>query len=97
MKTKQNKKMDCLRFLAIINGQINKDFTSIRFIKKQEINYITGNKNVSYGYFELKDCVIVECERGFSQYKGYELVDCEKVWNEHVDRRMKSIFTGDFC
>ena len=97
MKIKQNKKMNCLTFLAIINGQINKDFTSIRFIKKQEINYITGNKNVSYGYFELKDCIIVECERGFSQYKGYELVGCEKVWNENVDRRMKNIFTGDFC
>lgn len=94
---KKIKKMDCARFLSIVNGKINKDFTSIRFVKKQEINYITGNKNVTYGYFELKDKIIVECERGFSQYKGYELVDCEKVWNDNENKRMRNIFTGDFC
>lgn len=94
---KVNKKMDCAGFLNKISGVINKNFTTIRFVKSKKINYMTGRQNITYGYFKLENNIIIECERGFSEYKGDELVNCQKAWEDNINLRLTDIFTGNFC
>lgn len=93
---KKEKAIDCLRFLQKLNGKINKDFTSIRFLKGESWHY-NGRIDRSYGYFELKDRIIVECERGFSNWKGYKLLNCETCYQTYPELRMKNIFTNEEC
>ena len=98
MKKQENKELDLMKFLSkLYKGTIDKDFTSIRFIKKEDYNFWTGNKKITYGWFEIKNGIIVDCERGYSQYKNIKLINCQKAYDENENIRMRNIFTGNYC
>ena len=89
-------KWDCERFLRTINGQINKDFTQIKILRSYSYS-MNGNTTCNYAYLDLKDGVIVSADYGFGKYKGLEITNCEKCWNDNEKLRMKNFFTGEFC
>lgn len=83
---------NAVNFLRQINGCISKDLRDIRFIKAQNSNYRTGRTNTSYGYFKLDETgKIIECERGYSQYKNITLENLEEAQKQFP---MRNIFTG---
>lgn len=93
---KQNKKIDCLRFLQNNNGKIDKEFKNIRIMKSYSFS-MSGNTTCNYGYLELKDNIIVGADYGFAKFKGIELVNCKECWENNPNLRMKNIFTGEDC
>ena len=91
-------KIDCLKLLKRLRGVIDKSGTTIRFIKKETFDYVNGTTYRDYGYFYLKDGKIIECERGYSaQYKGCEVLNIEKCWQENPDLQMRNLFNGFLC
>jgi len=90
------KKIDCKRFLQMVNGTINKSFNSVRIVKRFSWQ-LNADSNYSYAYLELKDKIVVSADYGFSKYKNYELLNCEECYENNPQLRMKNIFTGEEC
>lgn len=90
------KKIDCKRFLQIVNGTIDKDFKNIRMVKSYSWS-LNGNSTYNYAYLGLKDRIVVSADYGFAKYKGYELLNCEECYENNPQLRMKDIFTGEEC
>lgn len=91
-------RIDCKKLLFRLRGVIDKSGTTIRFIKKEIFDYVNGKTHRDYGYLYLKDGKIIECERGYSnQYKGCEVLNIEKCWEENIELRMTNLFTGGYC
>lgn len=98
MKKQTIKELDLMDFLnELYKATIDKDFKTIRFIKSEDYNFNTGNRNVTYGYFDIENGIIVDCERGYSKYKNIRLMNCKEAYDKNEFIRMKNIFTGDYC
>jgi len=86
-----NKKiLDTIKFLEELKGTINKNFTSIRFVKSLSSN--SKGNTISYDYFILKDGIIVECARGYKDFKGCELINIEEAY-KNDKFKMRSPFS----
>ena len=93
---KQNRKIDCCRFLLNNNATIDKEFKNIRIVKGASWSF-SGNTTYNYAYLELKDNVIISADYGFAKFKGIELTNCQECWDNNPNLRMKNIFTGQDC